>query len=232
MTQNCSIVDKIGSSLLFLLALLSVISVFQSQKTLAHQSGCHRWHSCPSDSGSYTCGDTGYSNYCGSTNNTAPAPPDYRQLGVSKGREDAGTKAIGTADLAKVEGRGQGRSDGSSGAANLPLPNAKPVCDIEFTFNGYTTSEYRSGYHDGYLESCSTSYRDAYIASYQAGYLVGQQEYNEKQAEVQRAATAKSTGAEKPEATNTKAAPILWGVVALVMLGTLSYGIFGSKKVE
>lgn len=27
---------------------------------LAHQSGCHRWHSCPSDSGSYTCGDKGY----------------------------------------------------------------------------------------------------------------------------------------------------------------------------
>ena len=26
----------------------------------AHRSGCHRWHSCPSDSGSYTCGDLGY----------------------------------------------------------------------------------------------------------------------------------------------------------------------------
>src|SRR5262249_30025293 len=26
----------------------------------AHQDGCHRWHSCPSDSGSYTCGDLGY----------------------------------------------------------------------------------------------------------------------------------------------------------------------------
>ncbi len=30
----------------------------------AHQSGCHRWHSCPSDSGSYTCGDTGYCSEC------------------------------------------------------------------------------------------------------------------------------------------------------------------------
>lgn len=26
----------------------------------AHQSGCHRWHSCPSDTGSYICGDLGY----------------------------------------------------------------------------------------------------------------------------------------------------------------------------
>ncbi len=30
----------------------------------AHRSGCHRWHSCPSDSGSYVCGDTGHTNGC------------------------------------------------------------------------------------------------------------------------------------------------------------------------
>ena len=30
----------------------------------AHRDGCHRWHSCPSDSGSYTCGDLGYTTYC------------------------------------------------------------------------------------------------------------------------------------------------------------------------
>ena len=30
----------------------------------SHRSGCHRWHSCPSDSGSYTCGDTGYCSAC------------------------------------------------------------------------------------------------------------------------------------------------------------------------
>lgn len=32
----------------------------------AHSSGCHRWHSCPSDSipPTYQCGDTGYSKYC------------------------------------------------------------------------------------------------------------------------------------------------------------------------
>ena len=30
----------------------------------AHRSGCHRWHSCPSDSGSYVCGDSGYCSQC------------------------------------------------------------------------------------------------------------------------------------------------------------------------
>lgn len=44
----------------FLLATPGVDQVF------AHRSGCHRWHSCPSDSGSYTCGDTGYTSGCGS----------------------------------------------------------------------------------------------------------------------------------------------------------------------
>jgi hypothetical protein len=36
----------------------------------AHRSGCHRWHSCPSDSGSYVCGDLGYTNGC--PTNSAP----------------------------------------------------------------------------------------------------------------------------------------------------------------
>lgn len=30
----------------------------------AHRSGCHRWHSCPSDTGSYVCGDLGYYSGC------------------------------------------------------------------------------------------------------------------------------------------------------------------------
>ena len=30
----------------------------------AHRSGCHRFHSCPSDNGSYVCGDLGYDSQC------------------------------------------------------------------------------------------------------------------------------------------------------------------------
>lgn len=33
----------------------------------AHRDGCHRWHSCPSDTGSYVCGDLGYFSECGYT---------------------------------------------------------------------------------------------------------------------------------------------------------------------
>ncbi|HZR97498.1 MAG TPA: FxLYD domain-containing protein [Chloroflexota bacterium] len=33
-------------------------------EVLAHPDGCHRWHSCPSDDGSYVCGDTGHCSEC------------------------------------------------------------------------------------------------------------------------------------------------------------------------
>ncbi len=31
---------------------------------LAHPDGCHRWHSCPPDDGSYVCGDLGHCSEC------------------------------------------------------------------------------------------------------------------------------------------------------------------------
>ncbi len=45
----------------------------------AHRSGCHRWHSCPSDTGSYVCGDLGYTSGCPITN-TVPTPNNYETL--------------------------------------------------------------------------------------------------------------------------------------------------------
>jgi len=45
--------------LIFLIVIFSV-SLVSIPSASAHRSGCHRWHSCPSDSGSYTCGDAGY----------------------------------------------------------------------------------------------------------------------------------------------------------------------------
>ncbi len=30
----------------------------------SHRSGCHRWHSCPSNRGTYICGDRGYCSQC------------------------------------------------------------------------------------------------------------------------------------------------------------------------
>ena len=43
-------------SVILIVALIYVLASSVS----AHRSGCHRWHSCPSDTGSYVCGDLGY----------------------------------------------------------------------------------------------------------------------------------------------------------------------------
>ncbi|MFI8229793.1 hypothetical protein ACIGDI_13240 [Streptomyces sp. NPDC085900] len=60
----------------------------------AHRDGCHRWHSCPSDTGSYVCGDLGYDTYCGGTVDsdppesldlTAPRRPKVARPHVGKG---------------------------------------------------------------------------------------------------------------------------------------------------
>lgn len=43
-----------------LLTLPLAAVIFTALPAEAHRSGCHRWHSCPSDTGSYTCGDAGH----------------------------------------------------------------------------------------------------------------------------------------------------------------------------
>ncbi|MBI2003650.1 MAG: hypothetical protein HYS78_01595 [Parcubacteria group bacterium] len=45
---------------IFLPVFIIGVVLFYPNITDAHRSGCHRWHSCPSDSGSYTCGDAGH----------------------------------------------------------------------------------------------------------------------------------------------------------------------------
>lgn len=46
----------------------------------AHRSGCHRWHSCPSDSGSYICGDTGHCSDCPNNQYCKGRKPITRQV--------------------------------------------------------------------------------------------------------------------------------------------------------
>jgi hypothetical protein len=60
-----------NKTLLFVLALLLTFSV---TKVEAHRDGCHAAHSCPSDTGSYVCGDLGNSSECGSAPQPTTAP--------------------------------------------------------------------------------------------------------------------------------------------------------------
>jgi hypothetical protein len=53
--------------IIILTTILTSIAIFPifPIESLAHRDGCHRWHSCPSDDGSYVCGDLGYDDECG-----------------------------------------------------------------------------------------------------------------------------------------------------------------------
>ena len=63
-----------SSILLFTMALISFI--LSEHEIYAHKDGCHRWHSCPSDTGSYVCGDMGIDTYCP----TRYFDPELRQV--------------------------------------------------------------------------------------------------------------------------------------------------------
>lgn len=52
---------------LLALTLLPSTLLALSSTAEAHRSGCHRWHSCPSDRGTYVCGDLGYTSECPSS---------------------------------------------------------------------------------------------------------------------------------------------------------------------
>ncbi len=54
-------------SMYFCILVLATTPIIYSEAD-AHRDGCHRWHSCPSDSGSYTCGDIGYCSECPDNN--------------------------------------------------------------------------------------------------------------------------------------------------------------------
>ncbi len=66
----------------------------------AHRSGCHRWHSCPSDSGSYTCGDAGHP--CQYPTYPASGGVIYPPSGYYKDCYTCATKKVPTGALNKI----------------------------------------------------------------------------------------------------------------------------------
>jgi endonuclease YncB( thermonuclease family) len=81
----------------------SLILLGINQDSFAHRSGCHRWHSCPSDSGSYTCGDLGYDTYC--PKNAEPKKEIKKQTAFSsttKSAECKGTKLCINGTVRKI----------------------------------------------------------------------------------------------------------------------------------
>jgi hypothetical protein len=75
---------------IILLALSICFIPFASAE--AHRDGCHRWHSCESDTGSYVCGDLGNSSECDTEN--VPNPPQAEQTSYTPMRAQTVTENI------------------------------------------------------------------------------------------------------------------------------------------
>lgn len=82
-------------AILLMAALTALVSTGQ-----AHRSGCHRWHSCPSDSGSYVCGDLGYTTFCPNTEAAIPTPtPKVKTQPLRPAKVTRGVPYIHSYDL-------------------------------------------------------------------------------------------------------------------------------------
>jgi hypothetical protein len=57
-------IEIIAFAIILGIALVTQSITAQNTSLLAHRDGCHRWHSCPSDNGSYVCGDLGRDDEC------------------------------------------------------------------------------------------------------------------------------------------------------------------------
>lgn len=87
---------------IFSFALLVILVFAMPNIVVAHQSGCHRWHSCPSDSGSYICGDLGYYSECPGG---YPAPKPTPLITSNKATVKVVTKTIVSKDAPAVVDR-------------------------------------------------------------------------------------------------------------------------------
>jgi endonuclease YncB( thermonuclease family) len=86
-----------------------------------HRDGCHRWHSCPSDDGSYVCGDLGYNDECS---------------GSEEEDEDDNDDNNGNSD----DGKGE-NDDDNSNSANTNRNNDDQNDDTALTSKSPITSD-------------------------------------------------------------------------------------------
>ena len=57
-------VPTLVSRTVSVVALIVILAIVSIGTAFAHRSGCHRWHSCPSDHRTYVCGDLGHCSAC------------------------------------------------------------------------------------------------------------------------------------------------------------------------
>lgn len=95
---------------------------------LAHRDGCHRWHSCPSDTGSYTCGNTGYclecpdNNYC-----KAGQPISFSSDSSNSGTSNSATTQSTTTISHSTSTQSTVTTSSSTPTTSTPVPSTTVI---------------------------------------------------------------------------------------------------------
>ncbi len=143
----------------------------------AHQSGCHRFHSCESDTGSYVCGDLGYYSECGY------GPPEPVVDEAERGGNEA-VLYIDTAEqtnLIKEAAQSNGSTDGTDDYRNNDEPTPNKNTDYctgrayNITINGNSGNDFDSAFRDTYETRCKVIYKPLYSSSYTVAYDAAEQ---------------------------------------------------------
>jgi hypothetical protein len=193
--------------LILFLTTIGFIQVGHTQGAYAHQSGCHRWHSCPSDTGSYVCGDLGYDTYCPTYD-----VPDYAEQGEENGSNHAQDNEAYITSLSEEEANNEGNEDGQSDDYGYATSDASATCDTTFDFDSPQSDEYIDSFEDSYLESCTEIYEYAYASTYETAYTEAQE------ARTQDLENSEPTA--KSESDNT----LWWWVIGICVVVGIAYG--------
>ncbi len=96
-----------GRTPLVLIAVSTLIVLIGGTWAEAHRSGCHRWHSCPSDRGTYVCGDRGYCSGCPDNQyclNRRPRPRQTEQAPKDLPRRELQKSALSVQVVRIIDG--------------------------------------------------------------------------------------------------------------------------------
>jgi micrococcal nuclease len=131
----------IYTSFLFFLIVLMLFAPLLSNDSFAHKSGCHRWHSCPSDTGSYECGDLGHDSQCGNNDDSKDEDNDDQREEPADDDNENTTPKVSSSEGIEMSGPVMHVADGDTLDVNGITIRLALVDTPEIGENGYESAK-------------------------------------------------------------------------------------------
>jgi micrococcal nuclease len=111
-----------------------------NKSLFAHRDGCHRWHSCPSDTGSYVCGDLGYDDECPKKSKSKKSDSD-KTKSKSKNKKSSTDKTSKDKETKKSDNdKDDGASKNEATQSNIEIPNSTTTVATPYVADSSITS--------------------------------------------------------------------------------------------